>query len=265
MGLVGTALAERLSAAGHTVMGWDQEPERRYGGVNACDELYRSCSHIFLCLPHTGVCREVCRSPALRPGLTLLDASTGDPTAITALAAELSSAGIHYLEAMISGSSVLVARGEALVMVAGEASVYEACRGLLRVCAEQVVYVGKCGQAGKMKLVTNLVLGLNRAALAEGLLFAEDQGLDRRQTLDILRRSVAYSQVMDSKGEKMIEQDFAPQARLAQHLKDVRLMQAASKIPLPMTETHCRLLERAVQLGYAEHDNSAIIEAIRQP
>ena len=78
-----------------------------------------------------------------------------------------------------------------------------------------------------MKLVTNLVLGLNRAALAEGLCFARQLGLDLQQTLHLLRESMSYSRIMDTKGEKMIHQDFAPQARLSQHLKDVRLMLAS--------------------------------------
>ena len=64
---------------------------------------------------------------------------------------------------------------------------------------------------------------------------------------------------------EMITHDFTPQAKLSQHLKDVRLMLAASSIPLPMTETHRQLLEKAETLGLGEADNSAIIEAILQP
>ena len=116
-----------------------------------------------------------------------------------------------------------------------------------------------------MKLVTNLVLGLNRAALAEGLVLAEQLDLDGLQTLDVLRRSMAYSRIMDTKGEKMIAREFAPQARLSQHLKDVRLMLAASAIPLPLSEAHRALLEKAEALGYGDSDNSAIIEAIVNP
>ncbi|MBL9130213.1 MAG: NAD(P)-dependent oxidoreductase [Verrucomicrobiaceae bacterium] len=81
-------------------------------------------------------------------------------------------------------------------------------------------------------------------------------------TLAILRRSMAYSRIMDTKGEKMITQDFSPQAKLSQHLKDVRLMIAASSIPLPLSETHRQLLEKAESLGFGDADNSAVIEAI---
>jgi 3-hydroxyisobutyrate dehydrogenase-like beta-hydroxyacid dehydrogenase len=76
---------------------------------------------------------------------------------------------------------------------------------------------------------------------------------------------MAYSRIMDTKGEKMIHQDFEPQAKLSQHLKDVRLMLEASSIPLPLSETHRQLLEKAVALGFGEADNSAVIQAILKP
>ena len=75
-----------------------------------------------------------------------------------------------------------------------------------------------------MKLAVNLVLGLNRAVLAEGLVFAESPGLDLATTLDVLQAGPAASTVMKTKGEKMLEREFKPQARLAQHLKDVKVI-----------------------------------------
>ena len=75
-----------------------------------------------------------------------------------------------------------------------------------------------------MKLVTNLVLGLNRAALAEGLAFAEAIGLAPADALEVLLNCPAYSRTMDAKGPKMVAGDFAPQAKLSQHLKDVRII-----------------------------------------
>ena len=64
----------------------------------------------------------------------------------------------------------------------------------------------------------------------------------------------------------MVAGDYAPQARLSQHLKDVRLMLQSvegSELALPLTQAHRRLLELAESLGLGEHDNSAVFEAIR--
>ena len=124
-------------------------------------------------------------------------------------------------------------------------------------------HVGACGTAAKMKLVTNLVLGLNRAALAEGLVFAQLIGISADASLDVLKGSVAYSRTMDTKGRKMIDQEFRAQAKLSQHLKDVRLMLDAAfnaGRSLPLIQTHARLLGAAEAAGFGELDNSAIIK-----
>ena len=80
-----------------------------------------------------------------------------------------------------------------------------------------------------------------------------------------LKAGAAYSKAMDVKGRKMVDGDFRPQAKLSQHLKDVRLiLQSAAKasLALPLSEVHCHLLERAESLGLGELDNSAVIEAL---
>jgi 3-hydroxyisobutyrate dehydrogenase-like beta-hydroxyacid dehydrogenase len=119
-----------------------------------------------------------------------------------------------------------------------------------------------------MKLVVNLVLGLNRAALAEGLAFARACGLDPGEALRVLRAGAAYSQVMDAKGRKMVDHDFRPQARVAQHLKDVRLILAEAEragAAVPLSELHRQLLERVVAAGLGDADNAAVIRAFEDP
>jgi 3-hydroxyisobutyrate dehydrogenase-like beta-hydroxyacid dehydrogenase len=140
--------------------------------------------------------------------------------------------------------------------------------GLFRLCARQWFHVGPWGSGARTKLVVNLVLGLNRAALAEGLAFARACGLDLPAVLDVLRSGAAYSRAMDTKGRKMIEGDFAPEARLAQHLKDVRLILDAGRrsgATLPLSELHERLLAGQTDRGLGDLDNSAVIRAFEPP
>ena len=118
-----------------------------------------------------------------------------------------------------------------------------------------------------MKLIVNLALGLNRAVLAEALALAEHANVDPRLALEVLRNSPAFSAQMDSKGEKMIARDYHTQARLSQHLKDVELILQLGKktsCPLPLSDQHRTLLQQAIDLGLADQDNSAIIEAWRE-
>lgn len=119
-----------------------------------------------------------------------------------------------------------------------------------------------------MKLVVNLVLGLNRAVLAEALTFAKSLGLEPQSALAILKASPARSEVMETKGAKMLAEDFSPQAKLSQHLKDVRLILAAGERTgalLPLSRVHRELLARAEAAGYGELDNSAIVRAFADP
>src|ERR1700722_15971131 len=113
----------------------------------------------------------------------------------------------------------------------------------------------------------DLILGLNRMALAEGMVFAERVGLDLTAFLKVARASAAYAQVMDTKGQKMISGDFSPQGYVKQHLKDVHLMlDQAQKIgqKLPLLEVHADALEACVRHGEGETDNCIIIEEIRR-
>ena len=274
LGLMGSAIAERLLAAGHTVVGWDVSPKARaafkkIGGTLATNttDVFSRCDQILLSLPDSKITRAVLReaTPALRRNHIIADTSTGDPRDAIQLSRQLASTGATYLDATISGNSEQVRRAEVLVMVGGSKPAFTLCEKIFNTFAARTIYTGDVGSAAQMKLVTNLVLGLNRAALAEGLVFARALKLDGDQALEILRASMAYSRIMDVKGEKMLRGDFKPQARLSQHLKDVRLMLAAAaktRTKLPLSETHRKILSAAEAAGLGALDNSAIIRVI---
>ncbi len=274
LGLMGSAIAERLIAGGFAVIGWDISPEARkrftkLGGQSATSatDVFSRCERILLSLPDSKITRSVLHEavPTLHYGHTIADTSTGDPRDAAEFSSQLAPTGAIYLDATISGNSDQVRRGEVLVMVGGNKPAFKQCEKIFNTFAARTIHAGVVGSASQMKLVTNLVLGLNRAALAEGLVFARALNLDGDQALEILRSSMAYSRIMDVKGEKMLRGDFKPQARLSQHLKDVRLMLAAAakaRTKLPLSETHRKLLVAAETAGLGALDNSAIIRVI---
>jgi 3-hydroxyisobutyrate dehydrogenase-like beta-hydroxyacid dehydrogenase len=221
------------------------------------------CEVIFLSLPNHDIVQSVMEqlTPVLRPGMIVVDTTTGSPSIVEAIAARLDAKGVYWVDATISGSSDQLYRGEVTILAGGTSIAIQRCEPLFRAIANDWMHVGPCGSGLRMKLVSNLVLGLNRAALAEGLAFADALQLDAKLTLEALRRSMAYSRMMDTKGDKMIDKDFRPQGRLSQHLKDVRLMQSESTIRLPLTDAHQQLLEKAEGLGHGDLDNSAVILA----
>jgi len=270
LGLMGGALSRRLCQGGFTVRGFDTDARcaavLRGGMETDANAVLDSCDVVLLSLPGD---REVCTVLAesaghLRAGQIILDTTTGDPDVAIQSARKLAGRGVFYLDATISGSSAQAREGDVIWMVGGAREAFDRCAELFRSVAREAVHTGAPGSGSKMKLVVNLVLGLNRAALAEGLALAGALDLEPAQTLAVLLKSAAYSRIMDTKGGKMISGDFTPVARLSQHLKDVRLMLAATPLALPLSETHCGLLEKAVALGYGDLDNSAVIKAIQE-
>jgi 3-hydroxyisobutyrate dehydrogenase-like beta-hydroxyacid dehydrogenase len=275
LGLMGTAITKRLLEAGWLPRIWNRSPEKAAPlvsqGAVYSDNPIAECSRVIISLYSGDVVNEVLKASwnSLQPGQILIDTTTGDPEQTTARATKLADIGVHYSDAPISGSSEQTRRGEAVVMAGCSPHVWTACSDLWPVLGHRTFHTGPVGSASRMKLVTNLVLGLNRAALAEGLVFAQALDIDLSAALEVLRGSPAYSRQMDTKGRRMIESDFTPpQARLSQHLKDVRLMlqaAAAAGRTLPLTLTHQQLLQRAEQQGLGELDNSAVFLTIRNP
>ena len=277
LGLMGTAMSERLLEHGFDVLVWNRTRDKADPllalGARWSDNPLADCDRVIISLYTSEIVKSVLtqlldHSVAKRGTgdlrrKILIDTTTGVPEQSAAMCASLSTLGIHYLDAPISGSSEQTRRGEATVMVGGEREAFEACNDLWPMLGANIYHVGASGSAAKMKLISNLVLGLNRAAMAEALVFAQGIGVDPASALEVLRGSMAYSRVMDVKGQKMLDEDFTVQARLAQHLKDVRLI-LASGMKLPLSETHRQLLEQAEAMGLGEADNCAIIKAIQQ-
>jgi len=265
VGLLGSALADRLSGAGYTVLGFDIVPERRRGATSS-QEVARACRTIFLSLPTSDVVRQVLGEleQSLVRGTTIIDTTTGEPETMAALGEKLAKAGIDYVDATVLGSSRVVRNGGAVVMAGGRREAFDAAVPLLRTFSSRAFYLGSYGAGARMKLVANLALGLHRAVLAETLAFAHASGVSPSDALEVLKAGAAYSRVMDDKGQKMLDHDFSVEARLSQHLKDVRLIlatAAAARAKVPLSQVHRQLLERLEAEGYGEVDNSAIIMA----
>jgi len=276
VGLVGLALVERLRAARIKVLGHDIDPLRREalraaGGVavdNAVD-VFGGCDNVVLALPDGGRTAALVREalPAIRPGSLLVDCGTSEPDQTLALAVRLAARGVRLVDAPLAGSSRQIRDGAAVMMIGGDRDSCDALEPVLAAIARRRFLLGPPGSGARAKLATNLLLGLNRAALAEALVFAQTLGLDLPTFLDLVRATPAYSRVVDAKGAQMIDGEFAPpQSRIRQQRKDLGLMleaaQSAGKA-LPLTTLHAALLDVAIADGAGDLDNAAIIDTVR--
>lgn len=273
IGLMGTALAERALQAGFTVKGYDLNSDRileleNMGGIPAASaaDVASQCDWLIFSVMTTAQVETSLNDyrTLLRPNHTVIDTSTGEPDRMAGLAEKLQSQGVAYLDATIAGNSEETRRGEVLALVGGDAESFTQCLPFFNCFAKRAFHLGPAGSGARMKLVFNLVLGLHRAVLAEALSFSKRIGIPAETALNILKLGTTYSYVMDNKGTKMLTHDFAPQAKLEQHLKDVELMLALddqSGAHLPLTAQHEKLLRKLVAEGHGSLDNSAIIKA----
>lgn len=275
LGLMGSALAARLIEAGTPVIGFDIDAARRdaleaAGGsiVVSAAQVAARCRTIVIAVYDAAqvedLLPELIVSPAEPP--LVICTTTCAPGEIVSLAGQAVRLNLPLIEAPISGTSAEVRGGTATALIAGNANAIEAVRGTLDILCPLRIPVGPIGNASRTKLAINLILQNNRAALAEGIAFAERLGLDGATFLATARQSAAYSKAMDSKGPKMVARDFVPQSHIAQTLKDAELILREAdlhQLTLPMTTTQAALLRTAIALEGPDSDSAAVIEAIR--
>lgn len=277
LGLMGEVLAGRLKDAGFGVLGYDVDPAKNArlaarGGraAGSPSEVAAACDRIVLAVFSTDQVEEVVERslvPSAQPGTIVLCTSTCDPDRIAALAGRLERTAIRFLETPVSGSSGQVRAGDGVGLIGGDTEVARDAAPVLDALFPRRFHIGVVGDGGRAKLAVNLILGLNRLALAEGLTFAERLGLDPGRFLEVAKGSASQSQVMETKGPKMVAREYSPQGFVTQHLKDVRLMLDLARglgQELPLTQLHREILEACVRACEAERDNSIIVEEIRR-
>jgi 3-hydroxyisobutyrate dehydrogenase-like beta-hydroxyacid dehydrogenase len=192
--------------------------------------------------------------------------ATRAPHEIANLSNRIAQLHLRFVEAPISGTSAEVRAGSAMALIAGEGAAIDAAAFVLNILGPRQTRLGKIGDAARTKLAINLVLQSNRAALAEGIAFAESMRLDGPAFLASLRESAAYFRVMDTKAPKMLARDFTAQSHIAQTLKDAELILEEARRTrqhLPMTLVQAGLLRAAITLAGSDADSAAVIEAIR--
>lgn len=270
LGLIGRALATRLMAAGHDVIGFDPGVEacaafEALGGSVVKADAVWSAPIILSAVFDTAQLGDVIEAAPAATKATLISTSTCDPDLMTGLGERAKAKSITLIEAPLSGTSKDLAAGNAVFLLGGDASTCESLQPLFAALGRAQYYQGALGQGNRTKLAINLVLGLNRAALAEGLVFAEALGLEPAGFLDLLQDSAAASKVMPSKGPLMVARDFRPLGRIAQSAKDFALIrELAAKFDqhLPFAETYQRMVDDGVTQGEGDLDNSGILLAI---
>ncbi|WP_413719334.1 NAD(P)-dependent oxidoreductase [Silicimonas sp. MF1-12-2] len=273
LGLIGMALAQRFLAAGHDVLGFDVDGTRKAlleqkGGTATDPTSIWQADIVLSAVFSTEQLADIIADAPDGTGKVLVSMSTCDPDQMADLERAAQTRSICLVEAPISGTSLQVQNGTALLLLAGVSEGLDLFEEIADAISPNRERVGEIGDGNRTKLAINCVLGLNRAAVAEGLVFAEALGLDPETFLQTALRSAARSDVMAAKGSMMVARDFKPLGRIVQSQKDFNLIREMAARnghgQLPMVSRYLDLMENAVGAGEGDLDNSAVLLAVER-
>lgn len=280
LGLLGHAVASRLLAGGRDwdVVGYDVVPDRvaaltRLGGRGAASAAeVAAADAVCVILPSLASVEEVILGTGgllarRRPGQTIVQMSTISPALTRRLAREVDARGMHFLDCPISGTSGMVERGNGVVFVGGDRSIFERWRTMLDAVLPRPVYVGEAGQAMVLKLVANLLVALHSAAAAEALAMARRAGLDLDLVLDVLGGGAASSRMLEVRGPLIVKDEFPAQMKLDLFMKDLHLIQEAAQelgSPLPLTDVAEKLYASVNAAGHGHEDLAVVARALER-
>ena len=278
VGLLGSAIASRLLQGKFVVTGYDTHPEplralkaRGLIAARSVAEAAAEAKAIFTILPSLESVEAVILGSGgiletAPRGATLIQMSTISPDLTRRLAKAALAKGIGFLDSPMSGTSAMVARGDCTIYVAGARARSDACLPIFNAIAKKTFYVGEAGMASLAKLATNLLVGLNTAALAEALVLGAKGGLAPALLLDLLKDSAAASKMVNVRGPLMVRHRFDAQMKIDLFLKDFKLMLEEGRrlgVTLPLTSITEQLV-KATAAGRGEEDLAAVITTLER-
>jgi 3-hydroxyisobutyrate dehydrogenase len=276
---MGSGMAARLAANGHTVAVWNRSRERAAPLVAEGARLAATprdaasgAAAVVAMVADDPASRAVWLGPegavdGASRGTILIESSTLSPAWCEELSRAAAAKGCVFLDAPVTGSRTQAASGELRFLVGGPADVLERARPYLSAMGREVLHLGPIGAGARMKLVNNFICGIQAAALAEGVALIERVGLDRATALSILSTGAPGSPLVNAVAPRMARSDYTVNFGLALMHKDLSYSideAARVGVPLRTAERARELYESAMAQGLGEKDFSAIVEPLRR-
>src|SRR5476651_2137457 len=201
---------------------------------------------------------------AMKPGGVVLACATVSPAFAIELGKRVEAAGLHMLDAPLSGGAARAASGEMTMMTSGPASAYEACEDVLEAIAGKVYRLGdEHGAGSKVKIINQLLAGVHIAAAAEAMALGIREGVDPHALYDVITHSAGNSWMFENRMAHVLAADYTPLSAVDIFVKDLGLVldtARATKFPLPLASTAHQMFMQASTAGYAKEDDSAVIK-----
>lgn len=276
-GIMGSAMCANLVRAGHEVRVWNRTAERCDAAVAlgatrcATPAEAASGSEITIAMvsdPEAAL--ALCEGPdgvvaGLGQGRSYIDMSTVDAATSRAVGDRVLPTGARFLEAPVSGTKQPAIDGTLIILAAGDESLFAEAAPLFEVMGKRSFYLGETGQAARMKLIVNMIMGGMMTAFCEGLALAGRSGLETNDLLEVLSIGALANPMFAGKGPLIGKSEFAPAFPLKHMQKDLRLATLLGdelEQPLPTAAAANALFIAARALGLGDSDFSAVSLAI---
>lgn len=276
-GKMGAPMARHLLAAGADLVVTDPNAESRNAMAAAGAQVAASLAAqqgrdvVFATLPHDTALRAVILGSADQPGLVALlapgtvfvEMSTVSPECSAEVARVLEQAGVLYVRAPVSGSTVTAEQGALTVLASGDAAGWELALPLIQAFSTKQFFLGPKEEARFMKLVINTLVGANAALLAEALSLGASGGLSRAAMMEVICESAVSSPLFRYKTGLIASGDYTPAFTVQQMMKDFTLISDAGRangVPLMASGLVLELYRAAANAGLDEDDFFALIK-----
>jgi 3-hydroxyisobutyrate dehydrogenase-like beta-hydroxyacid dehydrogenase len=278
LGAMGAPMATNLLEADHELAVWNRSPERAgplvEAGARRADSPADAASDTratVLMITNAEAVQEVLFGDkgvvqGLSAGAAVINMGTIGAVATTRIAKTLGELGYRMLDAPVSGSTPVAAAGELAIMVGGDEETFEEFELVLAAMGEKISLMGEVGSGSRMKLINNLILGANMAALSEGLALGEAAGIPVEKQLEVILAGGAASGVAQRRSGNLISGSYEPQFKLSHELKDLYYALELGRDledPLPITAVISQIYNEGMR-EHAEDDMSAVAEVYRQ-
>ena len=203
-------------------------------------------------------------APVISKGSIVILSSTLAPDYVEALAPRLAAQQIGLLDAPVSGGPARAAAGTMTMMLSGDPVAYGRCKEIFATITGHVFNIGsEAGMASKMKLVNNLLAGVNVAAAAEAMALAIRVGLDPCMVFDVVNESSGASWMFRDRMARVLQGDYAPRAALPILTKDLGLaadLATKNAFPLAIGRHVHEIFSAASNASYGDEDDAALIK-----
>jgi len=279
MGIMGTAMSGRLIDAGFKVTVWNRSVEKckplELKGAKVAKtpkEVIESCDITFACTSDPTSAREVVFGhdgvlAGISAGRKYIDISTVDEDTAKEIAKAITAKDGIFLEAPVSGSKGPALQGQLVFLAAGRKDLCDEAEECFKVMGKRTFFLGDVGAGARMKLVVNMVMGINICALSEGLAVGTEAGLQGKDILDVLSEGALNCPMYGLKGPKMLAGDYDPAFPLKHQQKDVRLALGLGDQlgqPLPLAAAANEALKAGRAAGYGDDDMSKVFETVKK-